>query len=92
MSNMKDLLKNKVKGEKKSAHDLLMEPANVNVNVNENVNIKKKRREKFEDKFARATFYIENGLLEKINAEAGNEKGEKTRIINEALRQYFNSG
>lgn len=70
-----------------SVHHELIEPVITNVNVDVNVKVNKKK--KFEEKFTRQTYYIENELLEKLHQEAGNEKGEKTRIINEALRQYF---
>lgn len=70
---------------------------NVNVNVNDdtntNINVysppRVNRRPKFEDTHTRQTYYIENELLEELTQLAGNEKGEKTRIINEALRGYL---
>jgi hypothetical protein len=86
VSNMKDTIKNKMK-KNASVHQELIEPVNTNVNVDVNVNVN--RRRKFEERFTRQTYYIENDLLEKINRMAGNEKGEKTRIINEALRKYL---
>lgn len=85
---MKDAIKNKMK-KPTSVHHELIEPINTNVNVDVNVKVNKKK--KFEEKFTRQTYYIENELLEKLNQEAGSEKGEKTRIINEALRNYFSS-
>ncbi|MDA5111006.1 hypothetical protein [Brevibacillus thermoruber] len=87
MSNLKDILKNKVRS---SAHAQLID-TNENVNIDVNVNVKTKRKKKFEETHTRQTYYIENDLLLRLNAIAGNEKGEKTRIINEALRQYFDS-
>lgn len=89
MSSMKDAIKAKVRS---SAHTQLID-TNITEyeNVNENVNVNRKRKLKFEETHKRATFYIENSLLEKLNKMSGSEKGEKTRIINDALRQYFNS-
>jgi uncharacterized protein (DUF4415 family) len=98
VSSMKDLIKNKVKSSQHSAHNILIDPVeettqNTNVDVNENVDVnvnkKERKRKKFEDNFTRQTYYIQNDLLEKLNEVAGSEKGEKTRIINEALRKYL---
>lgn len=47
------------------------------------------RKKKFEEKYKRATYYIENDIKEKLDKQAGNEKGEKTRIVNEALRNFL---
>ncbi|QQE81567.1 hypothetical protein GI364_24540 (plasmid) [Alicyclobacillus sp. SO9] len=57
-------------------------------NVSRNVNVHK-RRKKFEERYSRATLYIENDLLELLNEVSGVEKGEKTRIVNDALRKYL---
>jgi hypothetical protein len=81
VSNMKSLLKTKIKSGKPSAHDLLIE---ANENRSKRIN-----KIKFEEKFTRKTYYIENELIEMLNEFAGNEKGEKTKIINEALRTYL---
>lgn len=96
MSNMKDLIKNKMRTSKESAHAQLIDVTtenniDVNVDVNTNVNIFKpaSKKKKFEDTHTRQTFYIENELLKKLSKFAGREKGEKTRIINEALRSYM---
>ena len=46
----------------------------------------------FESNFSRQTFYIHNDLikrLDKLTKKA--PRGEKTKIINAALEQYFNS-
>jgi hypothetical protein len=94
VSNLKDQIKSKMK---ESAHTQLIDPIELaytkedtNVNNNVNVNIKPpKRRVKFEDRYTRQTYYIQNELVAKINQIAENEKGEKTRIINEALRAYL---
>ncbi|UOR14158.1 hypothetical protein [Halobacillus amylolyticus] len=47
------------------------------------------KKKKFEDKYKRATFYIENDIIKLLDKQAGKEKGEKTRLVNEALRQYL---
>lgn len=48
-------------------------------------------REKFEDRFTRATVFIENELLDMLNTASQGGKGEKTRIVNDALKKYFDS-
>ncbi|MBM7554411.1 hypothetical protein [Thalassobacillus pellis] len=48
-----------------------------------------KKKKKFDDKYKRATFYVENDLIKQLDKQAGKEKGEKTRLVNEALRQYL---
>lgn len=60
-----------------------------NVNRNVNVNIKRSKKKKFEEEHTRQTYYIRNDILETLHEVAGNEKGEKTRIINEALEMYL---
>jgi hypothetical protein len=86
VSNLKEALKNKVKKEHKNAHDILIETQENEDIISVN---KQDRKIKFEENFTRQTYYIENNLLEKLNESVGKEKGEKTRIINEALRSYF---
>jgi hypothetical protein len=94
VSKQAEALKNKMKkNSSRQAREELMtritqqQPQEENTNVNVNT---KKKKMKFEDRFSRATFYIQNEILEKLNEEAGEEKGEKTRIINDALKQHFN--
>lgn len=53
------------------------------------VNYPKTRRVKWEDRYKRATFYVENETLAELDRRAGTEKGEKTRMINEALQAYL---
>ena len=65
------------------------ENVNVDVNSNVDVNVIKPKRKRFEEIHTRATFFIENELLNLLNIMAGEEKGEKTRIVNEALRKYL---
>lgn len=85
MSNAKDDIKKRIRP---SVHKELIEPENVNDDVNV-YGKKRTKKPKFEDRFVRHTSYIEKELLEKLNAAADGEKGEKTRIINEALRSYL---
>ena len=47
------------------------------------------KKKKWEDNYKRATFYIQNDVMEELEYAAGNEKGEKTRIINEALQDWL---
>lgn len=92
MSNLKDRIKNKVRS---SAHEHLIDPVHVNVDedvnvdVDINVNVTKPKRKKFEDRYSRQTVWIDDEIIKVITRLAGNERGEKTRIINEALRQYL---
>lgn len=47
------------------------------------------KKVKFDQKYDKMTFYILKELVDLINEEAAGEKGEKTRIINDALKMYF---
>jgi hypothetical protein len=91
-----DPVKNENDGVNVDVH--VNENVNVNDDVNENVNVnvyvqpKVNRRPKFEDVYVRHTFFIERSLLEELNRRAAGEKGEKTRILNEALRAYLRFG
>lgn len=50
---------------------------------------KAQKKKKFDEKYKRATFYVENDIIKQLDKQAGKEKGEKTRLVNEALRQYL---
>lgn len=86
-NNAKDRMKDRIRSSSR-AHDLLIEPVET-VNETKPQNASPRRREKFTDRHTPQTFYIENELLEAFHLAAGNEKGEKTRIINDALRNYL---
>lgn len=47
------------------------------------------RKKKWEDRFDRKTFYIEKETFAELERQAGGEKGEKTRIINQALQKFM---
>lgn len=47
------------------------------------------KKNKWEDNYKRATFYVQKDVMAIIEREADNEKGEKTRIINEALQDWI---
>lgn len=48
------------------------------------------RKKKFEELHRRDTVWIENELKDKLDSQSSEYgRGEKTRIINEALRRYF---
>lgn len=49
----------------------------------------RQRKVRFDEKYKKMTFYILKELAELIDEEAEGEKGEKTRIINDALKMYF---
>lgn len=53
------------------------------------LNYPKTKKKKWEDNYTRATFYVQNDILDEVNRLAGTEKGEKTRIVNEALQAYL---
>jgi len=75
--------------------------SNVNVDENKNVNVvgsaaatqsmpaKREKRKKFEELYKRDTFWIRNDLKERLDEYCSGERGEKTRIINEALQAYM---
>jgi len=60
----------------------------INVNNDVNVHVYEKKK-KFEDLYTRQTVYIRNDVAEKIATLAGNERGVKTKIINDALELFF---
>ncbi|WP_310144278.1 hypothetical protein [Paenibacillus amylolyticus] len=81
-----DELKNKIRSASgsKSVHSELIDSSN---------EIKPKellRKKKFEELHRRDTVWIENELKDKLDSQSSEYgRGEKTRIINEALRRYF---
>jgi len=81
VSDFKDRLKDRVRSSP-SVHSQLIDSIDPGIPT-------KKRKVKFEEKYTRATFYIENDLLKELDKEARDEKGEKTRIVNEAIRKYL---
>lgn len=93
--NSKNNLKNRIQT-RSDVHKQLISSEDENtstekeeeVHVNKNVNVYKKRKNKFEDRYVRQTFYIEKYLLSKLN-QVSEEKGDKTRIINEALQKHL---
>jgi hypothetical protein len=62
--------------------------ARTNVTVNTNVNVYKKK-ERFEDTHTRQTYYIENDLIKQLHEFAGFEKGVKTKVVNDAIREHL---
>ena len=61
---------------------------NDNVIVNNYVYVYVKKK-KFEDLYTRQTVYIENDIAKRIDKFAGKEKGLKTKIYNDALREFI---
>ncbi len=49
---------------------------------------KKKKVEKFEDKHSKQTYWIRHDVLKALNQIATN-RGDKTKIVNQALIEYF---
>ena len=84
MSKKMDELKNKIRSTSgSSVHPELIDTSHEDK--------PKPKKKKFEEMYKRDTFWIENELKKKIdNQSAENGRGEKTRIINEALKLYFN--
>jgi hypothetical protein len=104
VSSKLDAIKNKVKNSSnQSVHGALIDTDIINddkkansgnVNVHVDVDVpkdkpKKEKRAKFEDLYTRDTVWIRNDLKLLINEECAGERGEKTRIINEALEEFF---
>lgn len=50
---------------------------------------RKVKKPKFEELYDRDTVWIKKELKQKISEAAQGERGEKTKIINEALEEYF---
>lgn len=48
-------------------------------------------KEKFINKYQPRTFYVRPELLKKFDKYSGGLKGEKTRMINEALEEYLDT-
>ena len=48
----------------------------------------KKKSTRFEDKHKKLTVWVENEAFEMLQVLAANKKGEKTRIVTEALMKY----
>ncbi|SDE59637.1 hypothetical protein SAMN04487777_11751 [Priestia aryabhattai B8W22] len=67
-----------------SVHDEIIQ-----TEENKQPNFPKTKKVKWEDNYTRATVYIQNDTLAELNHRAGTEKGEKTRIVNEALQDFF---
>ncbi|WP_274655613.1 hypothetical protein [Paenibacillus humicola] len=63
------------------------------VDVNVDVNVPKRsargKKQKFEELHARQTFWVRKDFVELIEQESEGARGEKTRVINEALEEYF---
>jgi hypothetical protein len=58
------------------------------LNIANKVAKEKKKKKKFEDQHSKQTYWIRNDVLEALNKIA-RERGEKTRIINNALIDYI---
>lgn len=48
-------------------------------------------KEKFVNKYKPRTFYVRPDLLERFDRYSGGLRGEKTRMINEALKEYLDT-
>lgn len=61
----------------------------VDVDVTEPEEPLRERRPRFEETHARQTVWVRKDIVAMIDKASGAERGEKTRIINEALDEYF---
>jgi hypothetical protein len=52
---------------------------------------KKERKKKFEDLYTRQTIWVKKEYVQMIEEESDGERGEKTRILNDALKEYFSN-
>lgn len=80
-NNMEDMRKKLELANSKSVHPHL---------IDQPQRRRRERKPKFEDTHTRCTLWIQDDLNKKLNewSEEGG-RGEKTRIINEALEDYF---
>lgn len=86
MSKMDDL-KNKIRSSGGSS----VHPQLIDTSYEEKPKPKPKKM-KFEELHKRDTVWIENELKHRLDTDSNEGgRGEKTRIINEALRQYFSN-
>lgn len=79
-SSIKETNTTKVKNEDYSEINLL--------DIANKVAKERKKKKKFEDQHSKQTYWIRNDVLEALNKIA-RERGEKTRIINNALIDYI---
>ncbi|MNI46799.1 hypothetical protein D3C73_1012810 [compost metagenome] len=86
MSKIDDI-KNKIKNSNRpSIHNELIDSGNGQVDQGP---VKREKKKKFEELYTRSTIWIENDILKKIEQTAAGERGEKTRIVNDALKMYL---
>lgn len=71
-------------------HSQLLSPLYGDDSSDESSGNSKKKEEKFDDLYTRHTVYIQNELGDKLSKRSAGSRGEKTRIINEALKEYLN--
>jgi hypothetical protein len=79
-SSIKETTRTKVENEDYSEINLL--------DIANKVAKERKKKKKFEDQHSKQTYWIRNDVLEALNKIA-RERGEKTRIINNALIDYI---
>lgn len=96
-----DIKVNEITNLHKNVGENKNDQANIDANdgtiIHENndvVVIRKRRRvrsqpTRFIDQHTPATFYIRNDLLKRFNDLVGDERGAKTRMINEAIEEYL---
>lgn len=85
--NRMDQLKNKIRSTGSGAvHNQLIDAVNTDSLITPP---NKQKKKKFEDTHSRDTFWLKNEIKEQLDGLCKGERGEKTRIINEALTMYF---
>ncbi|MBU9711559.1 hypothetical protein [Evansella tamaricis] len=72
-----------------SANNTKTNDINPLLDAAEVVSKNKKKKINFIDTHTRQTYWIRNDILEALTKIAGNEKGEKTKIINAALEEHI---
>lgn len=79
---------NIIEDDRKEIKPIEQQELPVDVHVNVHVDEKPKKK-KFEELYARATLWVKREHMQTIEDLCRGERGEKTRIINEALDEYF---
>lgn len=101
-NQQQNVLQNEEQNVKQNIEQNQMENTNVDQNSNQNTvfqPIKKRKppskkeaeKEKFINKYHPVTFYVRPDLLERFNKISGGIRGQKTKMINEALEEYLNT-
>lgn len=72
---------------KRTVHSDIIEPVNIDINTNII-----QQQPKYTDVHKATMVYIENSLSNELDIICKGKKGLKSKIVNEALKQYFKKG